>query len=313
MKAFAIDELGGQGSVRELPQPEPGDGQVRVRVEAASVNPADNFMLGGAYKDFMPYHFPLVPGLDLAGTVDAVGPGVDRLVVGDLVFGNHGKMSVGEGTFAEYAIASAATIARRPAEIDAPFGTALSLAGVSALEMVDAAAPKAGDVVVVLGAAGGIGSIAVQLLVAAGATVAAAASSRNHAYLNDLGVAETVDYRRQDVLEAVRTAHPDGIAAVLDMVGDKDQVARLAELVRPGGHVISMMRAADVDALAARGITGVNVGTQVTTEKLDRLAAYAVAGTVRRPNITTVPLEKAASALSDCAERHVRGKLVVLP
>lgn len=313
MRAFAVDEFGGQGSIRELPEPEPGEGQVRVRVEAASVNPADNFMLSGAYKDFMPHHFPLVPGLDLAGTVDAVGPGVEGLAVGDPVFGNHGKMSVGEGTFAEYAIASAGTISRRPAEIDAPFGTALSLAGVSALEMVDAVDPKPGNVVAVIGAAGGIGSIAVRLLAGAGATVVAVATSPNHPYVRGLGASETIDYRRQDVVETVRATHPDGIAAVLDMVGDKEQTARLAELVRPGGHVVSMVGAADADALAARDITGVNVRTQATTEKLDRLAASVVAGTLRRPNITTLPLADAGRALAECAGRHVRGKLVVVP
>ena len=313
MKAFAVDAFGEEGSVQELPTPEPGEGQVRVRVEAASVNPVDNSILGGAYKDYMPHHYPLIPGMDLGGVVDALGPGVSGFAVGDAVFGNHGKMSVGEGTFAEYTVASAGTIAHRPPSIDAPFGSALSLAGVSALEMVDAAAPQAGDVVVVLGAAGGIGSIAVQLLVEAGATVVAVATSLNHPYLTDLGAAETIDYRRQDVVEAIRTAHPEGVAALLDMVGDKDRVTAVAALVRSGGHVVSMMRAADVEVLAARGITGVNIGTQVTTEKLARLADAVTAGTIRRPNITTVPLDQAGAALAECATRHVRGKLVVIP
>ncbi|MGH2407416.1 MAG: NADP-dependent oxidoreductase [Candidatus Limnocylindrales bacterium] len=313
MRAFALDEFGGQGSVHEVPEPEPGENQVRVRVEAASVNPADNFMLSGAYKDFMPHHFPLVPGLDLAGVVDAIGPGVEDFVVGDAVFGVHGKSSVGEGTFAEYTIASAATIARRPADIDPPLGTALSLAGVSALEMVDAAQPKPGDVVVVIGAAGGIGSIATQLLASAGAVVVGIASSFNHTYVKRLGAAEAIDYGRHDVFEAVRDAHPEGIAGIFDMVGDKERVAQLAELVRPGGFVVSMVGAADVDALAAAGTRGTNIRTQATTAKLERLAGYIAAGTLQRPNIATLPLAEAGRALADCAVRHVRGKLVILP
>lgn len=313
MRAYAIVEFGAEGSVHELPDPMPGDGQVRVRVEAASVNPADLAMLSGAYKDFMPHFFPLVPGLDLAGTVDTLGPGAEGLAVGDPVFGVHGKMSVGEGTFAEYAIASVATIARRRADVDALFGTALSLAGVSALEMVDATAPRPGDAVVIVGASGGIGSIATQLVAAQHATPVAVTRSVNHAYARELGARETIDYEAVDVAEAVRAAHPEGIAAVLDMVGDKEAIARLAELVRSGGHVVSMMGAADADALASRGVTGVNVRTQATTEKLERLAGFVASGTLRRPEITTLPLVEAGRALAEIAGRHVRGKLVIQP
>jgi NADPH:quinone reductase-like Zn-dependent oxidoreductase len=229
------------------------------------------------------------------------------------VFGVHGKMSVGEGTFAEYAIASVATIARRPADVDAPFGTALSLAGVSALEMVDATAPGLGDVVVIVGATGGIGSIATQLVAARHATPVAVTRSVNHAYARELGAAETIDYETEDVVAAVRAAHPHGIAAVLDMVGDKEAIAHLAELVRSGGHVVSMMGGADADALASRGLTGVNVRTQATTEKLVRLAGFVASGTLRRPEIKTVQLADAGQALAEIAERHVRGKLVIQP
>jgi NADPH:quinone reductase-like Zn-dependent oxidoreductase len=313
MRAYAIDEFGAEGSVHELPDPIPGDGQVRVRVGAASVNPADLGMLSGAYKDFMPHVFPLVPGLDLAGTVDALGPGVEGLAVGDPVFGVHGKMSVGEGTFAEYAIASVATIARRPADVDAPFGTALSLAGVSALEMLDAAAPRPGDVVVIVGATGGIGSIAMQLVAAQHATAVAVARAVNHVYARELGATETIDYETVDLAEAVHAAHPEGIAAVLDMVGDKEAIARLAELVRSRGHVVSMMGAADADALASRGVTGVNVRTQATTEKLERLAGFVATGILRRPETKTLPLTDAGQALAEIAGRHVSGKLVIQP
>ena len=311
MHAFTIGEFGAQGSIQEVPVPTPGEGQVRVRVEAASVNPADVAMLGGAYKDSMEHHFPLIPGLDLAGTVDALGADVTGLAVGDAEFGVHGKMSVGEGTFAQYAIATVGTLARRPQDIDAPFGTALSLAGVSALEMVDAAAPRSGDVVVVLGATGGIGSIALQLLAGAGALAIAITRTVNHAYARDLGAASAIDYASQDVIESVRARFPEGIHAVLDMVGDKETVGRLAELVRTGGHVISMMGAADTETLALRGISGVNVRTTATTEKLDRLANLVAAGSLRSPNIDTYALADAGQALAEVAGRHVRGKLVV--
>jgi NADPH2:quinone reductase len=313
VRAYAIDQFGAPGSIHELPEPAPAAGQVRTRVEAASINPADLFMMSGAYKDMMEHRFPLVPGLDFGGVVDEVGPEVDGLQVGDPVFGVHGKMLVGEGTLAEYTTASAATIARRPAEIDAAFGAALSLAGASALQMVEAAGLQPGDVVLIIGAAGGIGSIAVQLVAAAGAKAIAVTRSVNHDYVRGLGAAAAIDYTSQDVFDAVRAAHPDGVAAILDLVGDKELNSRLVELVRKGGHLMSMRGAADPEALAPRGVSGVNVMTQTTTDKLERLAGFVQAGKLKRPEIRTFRLEEAGEALAEIEGRHVRGKLVVVP
>jgi NADPH:quinone reductase-like Zn-dependent oxidoreductase len=313
VRAYAIDQFGGPGSIRELPEPTPSEGQVRVRVEAASINPADVVMMKGLYKDMMEHRFPLVSGLDLGGAVDLVGPGVDGLQVGDPVFGVHGKMLVGEGTLAEYTAASAATLARRPSSIDAAFGAALSLAGVSALQMVEAAEPQAGDAVVVIGAAGGIGSFAVQLVAGAGAKAIAVTRSVNHDYVRALGAAETIDYATQDVFEAVRAEHPDGIAAIFDMIGNKEANSHLAELLRKGGHLVSMVGGADAEGLASRGVTGVNIVTQATTDKLERLAGFVDAGKLKRPEIRTFPLEEAGKALAEVETRHVRGKLVVVP
>ena len=313
MRAFAIDEFGAPGSVRELPDPMPGEGQVRVRVAAASLNPADLGMIAGRYKETMEHRFPLIPGLDLGGVVDAIGTGVEGLSIGDPVFGVHGRRLFGEGTLAEYTIASAANLARRPATIDPSFGAALSLAGASALQMADAAGLEPGDIVLVVGATGGVGSVAVQLIAAAGARPIAVTRAVNGDYALSLGAVETIDYEAQDVFEVVGAAHPDGIAAIFDMAGDKARIGRLSELVRTGGHVISMTRSADTEALAERGITGVNITTQATTDKLDRLAALVAAGTVRRPAIRELPLADTGLALAELAGRHVRGKLVIVP
>jgi NADPH:quinone reductase-like Zn-dependent oxidoreductase len=313
VRAFAIDSFGETGSVHELPEPTPAQGHVRVRVEAASINPVDLAMLNGAFKDMMEHRFPLVPGQDLGGVVDVVGPGVEGLHAGDPVFGHHGKMVVGEGTLAEYAIASAATLARRPAAIDAAAGAALSLAGASALQVVDSAQLRAGDVVLVIGAAGGIGSIAVQLAAAAGARPIAVTRSLNGDYVRSLGAVQLLDYTSEDVFQAVREAYPDGLAAIFDMVGNREANSRLAELLHEGGHLVSMVGGADEEALASRGVTGVNVMTRTTTDKLQRLAGLVEGGTLKPPEIRTFPLERADQALAEMAGRHVRGKLVVLP
>ena len=170
-----------------------------------------------------------------------------------------------------------------------------------------------GQRILIVGATGGIGSIATQLVAAQHATPVAVTRSVNHAYARELGAAEAIDYEAGDVVEAVRAAHPEGIAAVLDMVGDKEAIRRLAELVRSGGHIVSMLGAADTDELASHEVTGVNERTQATTETLERLAGLVAAGTLRRPEIKTLSLTDAGRALAEIGERHVRGKLVIQP
>ncbi len=128
MLAFALDEFGQPGSVHEVPTPEPGEGQLRIKVQAAAVNPFDNAVLKGMLQDRMPHHFPLIPCSDVSGTVDAVGAGVEQFKPGDDVFGQLGTMGIGHGSMAEYAIATAGTIARRPDSNDPEFGAALPLA-----------------------------------------------------------------------------------------------------------------------------------------------------------------------------------------
>src|SRR5438876_8949155 len=118
MKAFAIDELGQPGSLHDLPVPEPGEGQVRIRVAVAGLNPFDNAVVQGYLKDRMEHRFPLVPGMDASGTVEAIGEGVEDWAVGDEVFGSVGKRYLGEGTLAELATMSAGTVARKPASLD---------------------------------------------------------------------------------------------------------------------------------------------------------------------------------------------------
>lgn len=313
MRAFAVDELGASGSIHELEIPEPEEGFVRVRVAAAGINPVDNAVLKGSYKGRMEHRLPLVPSLDFAGTVDAAGAGAGDWKEGDEVFGGAGKMFWGAGTLAEYTTASTKSIARRPSSIDAQFGAALPLPGVSALSCIDPMDLKRGDVVVIIGAAGGIGGFAVQLAKAAGAHVVGVTRGANAAYVRELGADEVIDYTKDDVGQKLHAAHPDGVAAVVHTGGDKEELARIAEVVRKGGHVASMRGAADVEGLAKRGVTGINVMTNVNAEALERLAGIVAKGSIKRPEIKTFSLDRAGEALEEIADGHVRGKLIVVP
>ena len=313
MRAFALDEFGAAGSVHDLPIPEPADGEVRIKVAAGGINPFDTVVLKGALKDRMQHDFPLIPCSDFAGTVDALGSGVDGWKVGDQAFGQLGKLSFGHGSLAEFTTASPATIARRPAAIDAQFGAALPLAGVSAWMCIEPMGLKNGDVVVILGAAGGIGGFAVQIAKHAGAHVVGVARGENTGYLRGLGADEVIDYTTKDVVETVRKAHLAGIAGLVHTAGDAAVVVGLAGLVREGGHVASMRGGANIDELTKSKVAGINVQTRVTTEALEKLAGMVEAGSLKRPEIKTYELNQAEEAFEKISSGHVRGKLVVIP
>jgi NADPH:quinone reductase-like Zn-dependent oxidoreductase len=311
MRAFALDDFDQPGSIHDLPDPEPAEREVRVRVAAASINPFDNSVVQGYLKGRMEHHFPLVPCGDFAGTVDALGAGVDGFSVGDSVFGVTGKMVLGEGTLAEFATASTSTIAKRPAAVSEVEAAALPLAGVSALMSVEAIAPRPNDVVVIVGASGGIGSYAVQLAAVSGARVIGVTGKAKTEYVKSLGAHEVIDRTSGDVVEALKAKYPEGVAAIIDTGSDAAELARLSETVRKGGTVTSMKGAAAVEDLAKRGIKGVNVGTQVTRERLDHLARLATDGKLKAPHIQTFSLEKASEAFQLIVQDTHLGKLVV--
>ncbi len=312
MRAFAVDGFGEQGSVRDLPVPDPEGGQIRLRVVAAGLNPFDVAVIQGHMKDHMEHRSPLVPGMDAAGTVDAVGDGVDGFAVGDEVFGSVGKMVLGEGTLAEFVTVSAGTVTHKPSSIDHAVAAAIPTAGVTALNMADALELSEGQTVVAVGATGGVGSYFVQLASRRGARVVAVCRAENADYARGLGAADVFDYSAADLAAEIRSRYPNGIDAVADMHGDAEQLAGLTEQIPSGGRVASVVGAADVESLGARGIEGTNVQGRVTTASLDVLSTMLEAGELVAPEIRTYPLTDAGEALAAVGTGHVRGKIVVV-
>ena len=311
MKAFALDELGKPGTVRDLEVPEPAEGQVQVRVAAAGLNPFDTAVMQGYLEGRMQHRFPLVPGLDAYGTVEALGEGFDAWKIGDDVFGAVGKMYMGEGTVAEFATMSAGTVARRPSSMDHSLAAAIPTAGVTALMMADALKLAQGDVVVAVGATGGVGSFFTQLASARGARVVAICSGQKADYAHRLGAAEVIDYMKGDVAAGVRSIQPGGIDAIAVMHGDAQSISGLVDQLRPGGRVVSAVGSADVEALAGRGFEGTNVNGMVATAALDELAGMLERKGLLAPDIHAFSLKDAAEAYAEVATGHVRGKVVV--
>jgi NADPH2:quinone reductase len=311
VRAFALDSFGERGSTRELRAPEPAKGQVLVRVRAAGVNPFDAVVARGYVKDLMEHRFPLVPGVDAAGVVEAVGDGVDELAVGDEVFGGVGKPYLGEGTFAQATTMSSGAVWPKPSSLDFAQAAAVPLGGATALTLLDAVALGAGESVLVLGASGGVGSFLVQLAAQRGAQVVGVCSGPNLAYAGGLGAADVIDYTTGDVGDAVRSRHPDGVDAIVDLVGDMPALTALSEQLRPGGRVASAVNGADEEELAKRGVSATNVVTWLTSGQLAKLTRWLEDGTLRLPEIHAVGFEDAADALAKIATKHTRGKLVL--
>jgi len=309
MRAMAMTDYESGISLHELPKPEPAPNELLVRVRASSVNRIDVLVAGGALKGMLGYEFPVVPGRDFAGTVDGVDSDVSRFRVGDEVFGWLNKPTLHDGAWAEYAtVPEDGFVARKPDGLDFTEAAALPLAGVTALVAVDEVDPQAGDTVLVVGADGGVGSYAVQLAASRGATVLATAKPGDEPRLRALGAAETIDYTQQDVADAVRERHRNGISALIDVVDEAEGFARLVELVREGGRAASSMQAVPADPLG--GVAATNVVASADVSVMARLAELAAKGDVRPAIDVVLTLDETPAAIERFAAGK-RGKIVI--
>ena len=312
MQALALNDFDTAPALQELPVPEVGPGQVRIRVEAAGLNKVDTAISAGMLKGMAEYQFPVVLGRDGAGIVDDVGEGVEGVAAGDDVLG-HVLLgaTLRYGTVAEYALLSADAVVGKPAGLDFTAAAALPLAGTAALGTVDAVGPGPGATLLIAGASGGVGSYAIQLAAARGATVIATGLPDDGDRLRTLGATTVVDYR-QDVPAQIRAEYSDGVDGLIDLVSyDADSLGALATVVRDGGRVASTLNAVDSDALAARGLTGTNVMAMPGRESLATLLDEIERGSLRVDVEATWPLEQAAEGLETLANGHARGKFVV--
>ena len=310
MKALALTGFDEQPAVIDVPIPEPGPGEVLVRVKAASVNAYDTFVAMGAARAYMAYEFPAVLGGDVAGTVEAVGEGIDAFSAGDRVFGMMGtKGAIHDGSFGELATPQAAALARTPDTVADEQAGALGVAGTTAMSAVNAVEPAEGSQVLIVGATGGVGTIAIQLAAARGAHVIASVRPGDDDVVRGLGATDTVDYTG-DLAKTVRERYPDGVDALLDLVDrDPQTFAALVGLVRKGGRATSVVGAAG-EASEIDGVAVSNTGGDPA--HLDALGALVAAGTVRIHIQRTYPLAAAAKALADFTNEHTVGKRIIV-
>jgi len=298
MKAITFPGFGEAVGLRDLPEPSPSDDELLVRVQASSANPVDNAIAGGMLEGMVEHEFPVVLGRDYAGVVERVGSAVTGYGAGDEVFGfvPHADPAVHAGSWAELITVSEDRVARVPAGVDVSTAGAAALAGITAVVAVDALALSSGDRVLVVGATGGVGSVAVQLAARAGATVIAPALAEDEGYLRDLGVTEVIDRG---------AAPPGGVDALLDVVSyGPDAFEAFAAALEPGGRGVSPIGA------AGEGSGRSNVMATPTAENLARVARLLQDG-VRIPIQRSYELAAAGDALHALASTHKQGKLAI--
>lgn len=298
----------------ELRVPAAGPDELLVRVEFAGVNPLDWKVADGFYEGSRPHVFPLVLGVDAAGTVEHVGTKVTRFRVGDRVFGQFLHSPVGTGTYAEFTtVPEGIGIARVPAGMTMDEASALPTAGMTALSCLDALGLARGSSLVIVGASGGVGSFATELAAARGIKVIAVARPSSAVRLRSLGAEEVVDASSGDERVGVRAAHPSGVDGLLDAKSDRAGFASWTTVVRRGGTAVITTHAADPSVLDAAGIRGGNVDLAPTAELLERLSREVVQQGLRVPLERRIRLDEAAQALRDLKAGHASGKTVIDP
>lgn len=256
MRAICMERFGEPDVLveRELPVPEPGIGEVLVRVHATSVNPLDATLRRTPGFGIEP---PAVLGADVSGEVVALGPGVAHLAVGDEVFYTP-EIGLGrQGTYAEYHAAPADLVHRKPRNLDHARAAAVPFAGSAAWQaLVECAGLRPGETVLVHGGAGGVGSFAIQIARAAGCRVITTCSRSNVFLVRHVGADRAIDYRKEDLVEVIRREVEGGVHVALDTQGG-EVLERTLRVMAPGGRVVSLRAAGPVDLAAAqaRGVT----------------------------------------------------------
>ena len=305
MKAVRFEKYGDVDvlDVVEVPRPEPGPGQVLVQVKAAGINPGEAKIRQGLLHEQWPATFPSGEGSDLAGVVAAVGQGVTGVAVGDEVIG----FTDDRASQAEYALAEAQNLTPKPPALPWEIAGSLFVVGATAYAAVHAVSLAGGDTVVVSGAAGGVGSLAVQLARHAGATVIGLASPRHHEWLKDHGVIP-VSYG-DGVTDRIRQAAASGVDAFIDTVG-ADYVNLALELGVKPDRIDTIVNFA---AVQQQGVKAEGNSAGASAAVLAELAGLIVAGRLELPVAATFPLTQVRDAYRLLADGHTRGKIVLLP
>ena len=307
VKAARVHLYGGPEAVRieETTLPDPKAEEVLVRVQAAGINPIDWKIRAGYLKGVMPLPMPFTLGVDFAGVVEALGPGVSGFKVGEAIYGEAPVFKGASGSFAQALIAKTGNIAAKPSNVDAVEAAALPLAGVSALQATEALAVTAGQRLLIHGGGGGIGSIAIQIAKHLGAWVATTVSADDVEYVKSLGADQSINYRTERFDELLT-----GLDGVFDTVG-ADTYTRSFKVLKKRGRLVSLLEHPREDLMRQFEVTALMQFTDVSTQRLAKLSDLVQGGIVKAHIDRTFPLDAAAAALRHLEKESPRGKVVL--
>ncbi|EOH6072773.1 NADP-dependent oxidoreductase [Burkholderia cenocepacia] len=301
MKVIELQSYGGADALHlaEYSNPTVGPGQVLVRVVATSFNPIDPKRASGALKAIFPLRFPFVPGGDVSGIVEMVGVGATGYAVGDAVYG----YTADGGAYAEYIAIDATKIAKKPANLSHMEAASLALVGQTATQAVEAAGVEKGRVVLIQGAGGAVGSIAVQLAHRIGARVIGTASPNDAERLLSYGADQIIS---RDTPFEDQVAKVD---AVIDTVGEEVQ-ARSLKVLKPGGILVALSQPPSQDEAARQGVRAVMLLTETSTANLDTLRERIESGDVIPFLGRSYPLADVPQAWREAADGKTKGRIV---
>lgn len=304
-RAVRFDEYGDRDvlHVTEVPMPSPAAGEVLVEVRAAGINPGEAAIRSGAMRALFPATFPSGQGSDLAGIVTALGEGVTDFGIGDEVLGFSWQRS----SHATHVVVPVNQLIPKPAALSWEVAGALYVVGCTAWAAVDAVAPKPGETVAVSAAAGGVGTVTVQLLAVRGANVLGIASPANADWLTAHG-ATPVPYG-DGLAEALTAAAPDGIDAFIDLFGP-DYVQLAVDLGIPRDRIETIISFQKAQELGTRSAGSEGASTR---EVLTEMADHVAAGRIEIPVAATYSLDRVRDAYAELEQRHTRGKIVLIP
>jgi alcohol dehydrogenase len=313
MKSARIKAYGSTSDVIEIdqntPAPnDPSEGKVLVKVKAAGVNPTDWKISEGYMQQVMPLEFPATLGWDFSGIVEKAGAGVSDIKQGDEAYGRASVVFGGSGTFAEMALANADNIAQKPKTLSHEEAAGLPTVGVTAWQaLADTMGLSRSQKILIHGGAGGVGSIAIQLAKYLGAYVATTVSEKDKQFVKGLGADEIIDYKTQTFEDLLSHDY----YAVLDTVGGETYSRSFKILKRDTGIIVSTLEQPNQELMEKFGVKAIFVFSQVSRERLTKLAQWVDQNNVRVNVDKMFPLDDAAKALEYQKDGHPRGKVVL--
>jgi NADPH:quinone reductase-like Zn-dependent oxidoreductase len=308
MKAVRVHHYGGPEVLQfeDASRPTPRADELLIKVHAASVNPIDWKVRAGYMKDYMPLPLPFIPGWDVSGVVEAVGSGVTKFKKGDDVYARANINHDGYGGYAEYSVAEESATGPKPKSIDHVQAATIPVAAVTAWRaLFDTAGLQKGQKVLIQGAAGGVGSFAVQLAKWKGAHVIGTASGKNQGFLRELGVDEPIDYGKTRFEDVVEDAD-----VVLDTIGGETQ-NRSWKVLKKGGILVSIVAPPSTEEATKHAVRSAQISAKVDTLVLTEIAKLIDSGKLKPIVEAVLPLSEARKAHELSESGHARGKIVL--